>query len=114
MADEVKRLTAIRNRRRGKAFQSKVGKMTNGENIGTLGGEDVRHHTYSIEAKSFKSYRGESVMRQAEANCPEKKIPIAIIHINGQRHNKDLVQMRFEDWDNLANPKSINKLRKKV
>jgi len=111
MAD--KRKIVIQNKRRGRAFQAKLSKMTNGMNVGTLGGEDIKHHTYSIEAKAYKAYRGEAAMKQAEANCPENKIPVVIVHITGQRHENDIVHMRFRDWDKLANPKSVNNIRKK-
>ena len=96
-----KRMVAIRNRRRGKAFQSKLAKMVGGRNIGTLGGEDVEHKTFSIEAKAFASYRGETIMKQAENNCPKGKIPISIVHINGQRHERDIVHIRFNHFFEL-------------
>ena len=104
-----KKKVVIQNKRRGKAFQTKVAKMTGGRNIGTLGGEDVEHSIYSIEAKHFKTYRGESIMEQCEANCPKDKIPIAIVHLNGKRHGKDIVHMRFEDWEKLANKSTLKK-----
>jgi hypothetical protein len=47
-------MTAIANKRRGRAFQSKLAQMAGGINIGTLGGEDVMHEEFSYEAKTYQ------------------------------------------------------------
>lgn len=52
MAKKTKREIALANKRRGKAYQTKLAKMVGGRNIGTLGGEDVEHCEYSFEAKT--------------------------------------------------------------
>ena len=61
-----KRKLAIRNRRRGKAYQTKVAKMFDGMNVGTLGGEDVMHEYFSIEAKTQKAFVGEDLLLKTE------------------------------------------------
>ena len=104
-----KRKIVIGNKRRGRAFQSKIAKSVGGKNVGTLGGEDVEHPVYSIEAKSLKKYRGETIMLQCEANCPKGKIPVAIVHINGKRHEKDIVHMRFSDWKKLLHKPKLER-----
>jgi len=93
-----KRETALRNKRRGKAYQTTLAELVQGMNIGTLGGEDVHHTKYSFEAKTRKKFTGENMMQQAEANCPGDKTPVVVVHVVGKRHPKDLVIMRFEDW----------------
>jgi hypothetical protein len=55
----TKRKIALGNKRRGKAYQKKIESMVGGRNIGTLGGEDVEHETFSIEAKTRKAFVGE-------------------------------------------------------
>ena len=102
-----KRKTVIRNKRRGRAYQTKLSKLVEGKNVGTLGGEDIEHPIYSIEAKAYKAYRGESIMKQCEANCKGDKIPVAIVHVNGQRYERDIVHMRFKDWEKIALPKKL-------
>jgi len=98
---EKRRKTANRNKARGKGYQTTLAEMVNGMNIGTLGGEDVMHSTFSFEAKTRKSYTTEGMMQQAEANCPENKIPVVACHVIGKRHEDDLITMRFKDWKNL-------------
>jgi hypothetical protein len=92
---------ARKNRRRGKQFQWKAAKLLGGKNVGGLGGEDVEHIDYSIEAKSRASFVGKNWMEQAEKNCPEGKIPLVLIHIRKDRHEDDLVMMRLKSFQKL-------------
>ncbi len=53
---------AVKNKVRGRAFQTKLAEMAGGINVGTLGGEDVMHKEFSYEAKTYnikaKTYKG--------------------------------------------------------
>ena len=92
---------AAQNKRRGKAYQSRLAKRLGGENIGTLGGEDIRHPYLSVEAKTRKVFVGEKYMSQAKANCPTGKIPIVVIHVVGREYKDDLVLIRLADFEDL-------------
>ena len=100
----TKRQTAIRNRRRGKAFQSKAAKILGLKNVGTLGGEDLydKREVFSAEVKSLKRFAGQNIMNQAIAHAKNDLIPIAMVHINGQRHDNDLIMIRLKDWKNVV------------
>jgi hypothetical protein len=92
-----------RNKRQGRAVQSKLSKRLGGENVGTLGGEDIHFHEkpWSVEAKHCKVFVGNKFMTQAESNAPKGKVPIVIVHTKNQRFSKALVMIRladFEDW----------------
>lgn len=54
--------SAIKNKARGRAYQSKLAQMAGGINVGTLGGEDIMHEEFSYEAKTYnkkaKTYKG--------------------------------------------------------
>ena len=100
---EESRKLGNRNKHRGKGYQTTLAKMVQGANIGTLGGEDVSHDWFSFEAKTRKTFAGETIMRQAEVNNPSaKKVPVAVIHIIGEKYENDLVMMRFKDWSKLS------------
>jgi hypothetical protein len=167
-------MTVIRNKRRGRAFQAKLAKMAGGMNIGTLGGEDVKHVEFSYEAKTYdikapskkgREWKGETLMLprdfgkastgfsivelespnfdtlilmrwywwhkfitdgydvvkwesipfksnismfigntwmdQAEANAPDAKIPVVVVHTTGRRHPNDIVVIRKLYWKSL-------------
>lgn len=73
-----------------------------GKRVGVLGGEDVSSKCFSIEAKLYKTVPKlcRHGIKQAVNNCPEGKIPVAIIK---QKHIKDvLVIMLYKDWDLMA------------
>jgi len=108
--NEKKRKTANRNKARGKKYQTTVAGMTGGKNIGSLGGEDVMHNQYSIEAKTRKKFVAENWMQQAEKNNSDDKVPIVFVHVVGKRHDSDLVLMRYKDWVKLSPPDS-NKVK---
>lgn len=170
------RKLVMRNKARGRAFQSKLAEMVAGHNVGTLGGEDVMTEEFSYEAKTWDTtakshpgdWRGEKYMqhvekyslafinivqisieetsdnlilmrwkswldyfnsdpdksitthwikfytgkfigltwmRQAEANCPDGKLPIVVVHQMGARHQQDLVMIRESYWASLSEAK---------
>ncbi len=104
---------ARKNRRNGKAFQTKVAYMHGGKNVGGLGGEDVEHTKFSIEAKYLQRFAGKKVRDQAISNCPEGKIPIGHIHIIGEKYENDIIMLRLEDWMNIIGSSSLKDWRKK-
>lgn len=86
------------NRDRGKRAERAVAEMIHGKRVGTMGGEDVYHQDFSVEVKSRVSFVGEKFMAQAERNCKGKRTPIAVVHLQGKPHNKDIVMIRMEQW----------------
>ena len=44
-------------------------------------------------------------MRQAEANCPDGKLPIVVVHQMGARHKQDIVMIRESYFDSLVKAK---------
>ena len=109
-----KKLTAARNKKRGKGFQGKLAKMWLGKNVGTLGGEDVEHPKYSIEAKTQKRFVGQKFMDQAIANCPRGKIAIVHVHVIEKRHPEDIIMIRYKDFMALTEPKVLVKRKKGI
>lgn len=176
---------AVQNKARGRAFQTKLAQMSEGMNIGTLGGEDVMHKEFSYEAKTYnkkaKTYKGKDwagekilqlfdehlshdglaivqitstnfaelymlrwrwwrrlvtgeltfdeisvatrgchkdhftgdrYMTQAENNCPDSKLPVAVVHTTGFRHMQDIVLVRGEYWKSLIENYSIKNIDK--
>ena len=95
-------MLASKNRERGKRNEAALAKILNGKRIGLLGMEDIEHHRFSFEVKSYQRYAGGRVMEQAERNAPEDKIPIAIVHEKNKRHNGDLVLMRLNTFLELT------------
>jgi hypothetical protein len=65
---------------------------------------DIEHRWLSIEAKSWSAMpeRVLDALRQAEAaNVTGRKLPVALIHGNGERYERALVVLRlgdFMDW----------------
>lgn len=87
------------NRQRGKAAERYVAKTLGGTRIGLMGGEDVHMDgPWSVEVKSRKAFVACEWVDQAVRNAPKGKTPIVIVHVHGQRHDKDLVLIRLSDW----------------
>lgn len=88
------------NRDRGKRAERAVAELIHGKRVGTMGGEDVYHQDFSVEVKSRVSFVGEKFMQQAEKNCKgsKKRTPIAVVHIQGKPHDKDIVMIRMDEW----------------
>jgi len=100
---ETTRKMANLNKSRGRGYQTTLAKMVQGSNIGTLGGEDVAHDWFSFEAKTRKKFVGEEMMKQAVKNNPSAlKMPVVAVHVVGEKHENDLIIMRFKDWSKLA------------
>ena len=97
-----------KNRERGKRNEKALADRLEGKRLGILGFDDVQVEVngiqFSIEAKSFVRYAGVKILEQAERNAPEGKIPLAIVHIKGQRRDNDLVIMRLSEWEKTIIP----------
>lgn len=87
-----------RNRQRGKETEKAIAKIFNGERMGLLGGEDVRHQKFSIEVKSRIKFVGKKWMTQAERNNKRAKIPIVVVHEKNKSHENDLVIINIQDF----------------
>ena len=90
------------NRKRGKATERNIAKRVGGVRVGLLGNEDINHPEFSIEVKDRKKFTGVKYLEQAERNCPDGKIPIAIVHVTRQCHGRDVVLVRLNDWQRLV------------
>jgi hypothetical protein len=99
MGEEGMIHTAVRNKRQGRKVQTELAKRLGGDNVGTLGGEDIKMATMSVEAKHCAKFVGEKFMEQAEKNCPEGKTAIVIVHTKGKRFARSIVLMRMGDWE---------------
>lgn len=91
----------MRNRDRGKRAERATAKTLGGKRVGTMSGEDIHFDgPFSCEVKSRKTCIASTWMDQAVRNA-KGKTPILVVHVHGQRHDKDLVIMRmgdFQDW----------------
>lgn len=101
MAGENKVL-GVKNRRRGKRVQRNLAKKLGGENLGILGGFDIRLPLFSIEVKSRKRFLGEKFMEQAERNCEKSKTPLVIVHKTNSKYEEDLVIIRLKHFKELS------------
>lgn len=97
-------MTPAKNRRRGKATERAVAKLTGGKRIGVLGNDDVQAGPWSIEVKGRVRFSGSAFMQQACRNCPKGKTPLVVVHVTGQRHANDLVMIRLADWLDYYGP----------
>ena len=89
-----------KNRRRGKDMERFLARYLKGERVGILGNEDVRFNYFSAETKERKSLPKflKDCMAQAEANCPDRKIPFVVLHELNKSHKEDLVILRLPHW----------------
>ena len=90
-------------RQRGNTAERAIAARLGGQRVGQYGGEDVTTSVFSIEVKSRESVPKwlTHAIEQAEAHAPDGKLPLAVIHTLGQRHDDDLVVLRlsaFEEW----------------
>lgn len=99
-----KRRVAIANKRRGRAFQTKLAKLTGGANIGTLGGEDVSHEEFSYEAKTYninakskngREWKGELLLIPKDGG--KAKTRFAIIETDSQYFDS-IIMLRWMWW----------------
>jgi hypothetical protein len=94
------------SRRRWKAAERSLAAYVGGRRVPVTGrgrGDvpDIAHDWLSIEAKSWGRMpeRVVDALRQAEAaNTTGGKLPVALIHGNGERYDRALVVMRLGDF----------------
>jgi hypothetical protein len=93
------------SRRRWKAAEVRLAELVGGRRVPVSGrgrGDvpDIEHPWLSIEAKSWSRMpeRVVDALRQAEAANPGDRLPVAIIHGNGERYDRALVAMRLGDF----------------
>jgi hypothetical protein len=91
-----------RNRQRGKEHERAIASRLGGKRVGILGHEDVSHEKFSIECKSLARFAGVKYLEQAERNAAHHKTAIAIVHIRGQRRDKDIVLMRLAAFEQIT------------
>jgi hypothetical protein len=60
--------------------------------------EEQMYHAFDKLASKFV---GCTYMRQAEANCPDGKIPVVVVHTVGRRHYTDIVLILLDYWHSL-------------
>jgi hypothetical protein len=94
------------NRARWKAAERELAERIGGRRVPVSGrgrGDvpDVSHPWMSVEAKSWSRMpeRVVDALRQAEAaNTDGSKLPVALIHGNGERYDNALVVLRLSDF----------------
>jgi len=104
----------IRNKRQGRAVQSKMAKRLGGKSVGTIEGQDIEHSVFSVEVKHRKKFVGNTFMNQAVKNCPKGKVPLVIVHELNQRFDKSLVMIRLKDWEDWYGKFEIKEEKKDV
>lgn len=82
-----------------------VAAAVGGERAGNNGaaGADVVTDDWSIECKSWRRLPARVVdaLRQAERTADERRVAVAVLHAVGQRHDDDLVVMRWRSFEAL-------------
>lgn len=95
------RKQVLANKRAGRAFQSMAAKMLHMDNVGTLGGTDLKGKLFSVELKQRKAFTGKTFMEQAIKNCLPNTIPLVMVHQTQDFHKDDLILIRFSDWEKM-------------
>ena len=103
-----------KNRRRGKANQSKQAQMLGVCNVGGLGGEDGMDSTFSCEFKNYQKSAAHNMMEQCIKNNKDSKIPLLMIHKKGDRRDNDLICFRYKDRNKVCKEGLFNEPRKPV
>ena len=60
--------------------------------------EEQLFHSFD---KVLSRFIGSTYMKQAEANCPDGKIPVVVVHTVGRRHYTDIVLILLDYWRSL-------------
>ena len=87
-----------------KAVERAIARVLSGRRISNhaLGQQtpDVETDAYSIEVKHRKRLPAwiEDAVTQAERNATPGKLPLAVLHESGRRHDNDLVVVRLRDF----------------
>ena len=85
-----------------KRAERAVAKRLGGQRVGNSGRntQDVSHEWLSIEVKTRKLLPAwlRGALQQARANAPADRLPVAILHQIGIRHDDDLVVMTMADF----------------
>ena len=68
---------------------------------------DIEHPTLSIEVKSRKKIPAwlEDALLQAQASTKDGRLPIVVLHQDGQRYSSSLVVLRLGDFSNYLKTK---------
>ena len=88
-----------------KSCERRVAKLLGGHPVPVSGrgrgdAPDIEHPTLSIEVKSRKKIPAwlEDALRQAEASVKNGRLPVVVLHQDGQRYTASLVVLRLEDF----------------
>jgi hypothetical protein len=114
---------AVSNKNAGRKYQRRIAKRFGGKSVGTIEGQDIEHPVFSMECKKMKTFpswfigknkngKETGLWAQTLRNCPEGKIPLALLHMTGQKHEEDIVLMRLGDFENIVKPKESYSGRK--
>ncbi len=106
MAKKTKREIALANKRRGKAYQTKLAQMVDGRNIGTLGGEDVEHCDYSFEAKTRQQGSIlEKKMLEAERYLEGEVVVCSWVLLENSGVCSELSMLRYINFEHIGSVK---------
>ena len=96
----TKSRVAKRNRERAYRTEKAAEVLFKSRRVGTMGREDNFNLLFSIEAKDRQNPPKTIIkwIEQAEANCPEGRIPMVYLHKTNQRRERDWVIMRVKDF----------------
>ncbi len=95
-------MTVKQNRERGKRAQRELGKLLKMQNVGTLGKDDLRDSSFSVEVKDVAKSYLHKVMEQSERNTPEYYHPLVCIHKRGDEYRDSIICMRVKTWIRLV------------
>jgi hypothetical protein len=98
----------MKNKIRGRAFQTKLAELSRGINVGTLGGEDIMHPEFSYEAKTYninaktyagKRWKGEEFLDKWDEHYARKRL--AIVKVECPKF-APLILLRWYWWCKLS------------
>lgn len=91
--------------RRWKATERHVARLLGGRRVPVSGrgrgdAPDVAHPWLSVEVKDRRTLPAwlHAALAQAEASATPAQLPLAVLHVAGQRHDRALVVLRLGDF----------------
>lgn len=86
-----------RNKRQGRHVEREIAKCIDGNALGVLGGEDIKHPYFSVEVKSRAKLAIHPWFEQCLKNNKGSKIPLLICHQTGRRYMDSYCVLTLRD-----------------
>ncbi|HHX43153.1 MAG TPA: hypothetical protein GX714_04090 [Chloroflexi bacterium] len=96
-----------------KRTEREVARRLGGRRAGCTGrvGPDVIGNWLQVEVKTRRKLPEwiQAALQQAQTGCPEHRLPLAVLHQAGQRHDDDIVCLRLADFTAWFGPPQVGR-----